>query len=100
LSSQEDKIAKVGRLFLSTGISAKRCAEKRAHLLVVSDPPHISRLDYCLQPVFKKAGLSYQLIQSTAPTWHADRWWQDKRWLQFCVSEVVKLVYYALAYQN
>ncbi|MFA5921265.1 MAG: YdcF family protein [Methylococcaceae bacterium] len=68
--------------------------------LVVSDPPHIRRLDYCLQPVFKKAGLSYQLIQSTAPTWHADRWWQDKKWLQFCVSEVVKLVYYALAYRN
>jgi uncharacterized SAM-binding protein YcdF (DUF218 family) len=68
--------------------------------LVVSDPPHMRRLDYCLQPVFKKAGLSYQLIQSTAPTWHADRWWQDKKWLQFCVSEVVKLVYYALAYRN
>jgi uncharacterized SAM-binding protein YcdF (DUF218 family) len=67
--------------------------------LVVSDPPHIRRLDYCLQPVFKKAGLSYQLIQSAATTWHADRWWQDKKWLQFCVSEVVKLVYYALAYR-
>jgi uncharacterized SAM-binding protein YcdF (DUF218 family) len=68
-------------------------------VLVVSDPPHIRRLDFCLQPVFKKAGLSYQLIQSTATTWHADRWWQDRKWLQFCLSEVVKLVYYALAYR-
>jgi uncharacterized SAM-binding protein YcdF (DUF218 family) len=68
--------------------------------LVVSDPPHIRRLDFCLQPVFKKAGLSYQLIQSAATTWHADRWWQDKKWLQFCVSEVVKLIYYAFAYRN
>lgn len=68
--------------------------------LVVSDPPHIRRLDYCLQPVFKKAGLSYQLIQSTAPTWHADRWWQNKKWSQFCVREVVKLIYYALAYRD
>ena len=67
--------------------------------LLVSDPPHMRRLDYCLQPVFKKAGLSYQLIQSYSPTWHADRWWQNKKWLQFCVSEVVKLVYYALAYR-
>jgi uncharacterized SAM-binding protein YcdF (DUF218 family) len=66
--------------------------------LVVSDPPHIRRVDYCLQPVFKKAGLSYQLIQSYAPTWHPERWWQDKRWSQFCVSEVVKLIYYALAF--
>lgn len=68
--------------------------------LVVSDPPHIRRVDYCLQPVFKKAGLSYQLIQSNVPTWHAERWWQDKKWAQFCVREVVKLVYYALAYRN
>ena len=75
-------------------------AHRWKSVLVVSDPPHMRRLDYCLQPVFKKAGLSYQLLQSTAPTWHADRWWQDKRWLQFCIREVLKLVYYVLAYRN
>ena len=69
-------------------------------VLVVSDPPHIRRLDYALRPVFKKAGLHYQLIQSDVPTWHADRWWQDERWAQFCAKEVVKLVYYAFAYNN
>jgi uncharacterized SAM-binding protein YcdF (DUF218 family) len=68
-------------------------------VLVVSDPPHMRRLDYCLQPVFKKAGLSYQLIQSTALTWRADRWWHDRHWAQFCVKEVVKLIYYALAFR-
>ena len=68
--------------------------------LVISDPPHMRRLDYCLQPVFEKAGLSYLLIQSYAPTWHADRWWQNKRWSQFCVREVLKLIYYALAFHN
>ncbi|MFA5921270.1 MAG: YdcF family protein [Methylococcaceae bacterium] len=68
--------------------------------LVVSDPPHLRRVGFCLQPVFEKAGLSFKLIQSTAPTWHAGRWWQDKKWAQFCVSEVVKLIYYALAYRN
>ncbi len=41
--------------------------------LVVSDPPHLRRLDFCLSAVFKKAGLSYRLIQSTVPTWQADR---------------------------
>lgn len=68
--------------------------------LVVSDPPHIRRINFCLQPVFKKAGLSYRLIPSSVPTWQADRWWQDKRWRQFCVSEVVKLIYYTLAFRN
>lgn len=69
-------------------------------VLVVSDPPHMRRLDYSLRPVFEKAGLHYQLIQSDVSTWHADRWWQDERWAQFCAMEVVKLVYYALAYNN
>ena len=68
--------------------------------LVVSDLPHMRRLDYSLQPVFEKAGLHYRLIQSYAPTWHADRWWQDEKWAQFCVMEVVKLVYYGLVYRN
>ncbi|ASF45703.1 YdcF family protein [Methylovulum psychrotolerans] len=66
--------------------------------LIVSDPPHLRRLDYSLKPVFGKAGLHYRLIQSHAPTWHPNRWWQDEKWAQFCVTEVVKLVYYAFAY--
>ena len=55
--------------------------------LVISDPPHMRRLDYCLQPVYEKAGLSYQLIQSYAPTWHADRWWQNKRSISFVLGK-------------
>ncbi len=66
--------------------------------LVVSDPPHLRRLDFCLSAVFKKAGLSYRLIPSTVPTWHADRWWQEERWRQFCLNEVVKLIFYAVIY--
>ena len=30
--------------------------------LVVSDPPHLRRINFCLQPVFIKVGLSYLLI--------------------------------------
>ncbi|UOA08287.1 YdcF family protein [Methylobacter sp. S3L5C] len=67
-------------------------------VLVVSDPPHLRRINFCLQPVFKNAGLSYRVIQSTTPTWQADRWWQDKRWRQFCLNEMVKLIFYALVY--
>ena len=66
--------------------------------LVVSDPPHIRRINYCLQPVFKKAGLSYRLIPSWVPTWQVDRWWENKRWRQFCMNEVVKLAFYTVVY--
>jgi hypothetical protein len=51
-----------------------------------------------LSPVFKKAGLSYRLIPSTVPAWHADRWWQEERWRQFCMNELVKLIFYAVVY--
>ena len=66
--------------------------------LVVSDPPHLRRINFCLQPVFKKAGLSYRLIQSNVPTWQADRWWQEERWRQFCLNELVKLFFDAVVY--
>ncbi len=66
--------------------------------LVVSDPPHLRRLNFCLSAVFKKAGLSYRLIPSTVPTWHAARWWQEERWRQFCLNELVKLFFYAVVY--
>ena len=66
--------------------------------LVVTDPPHIRRVGFCLNPLFKKAGLSYWLIQSDAPTWQANRWWQDDRWRGFSLLEVVKLIFYAVVY--
>ena len=66
--------------------------------LVVSDPPHLRRLNFCLDSVFKKAGLSYRLIASTVPTWLADRWWQEERWRQFCINELEKLFFYAVVY--
>jgi hypothetical protein len=53
---------------------------------------------FCLNPLFKKASLSYWLIQSDAPTWHANRWWQDENWRQFSLREVVKLIFYAIVY--
>ena len=84
----------------ASNIAAVLKAHRWQSALVISDPPHMRRLGFCLRPVFKKAGLSYQLIKSTVPTWHAERWWQDKRWMQFCNSEVVKLVYYALVYYH
>ncbi|MEI6267761.1 MAG: YdcF family protein [Methylococcaceae bacterium] len=82
----------------SLNIAALLNAHHWHSALVVSDPPHLRRLDFCLSPVFKKAGLSYRLIASTVPTWQTDRWWQDERWRQFCLSEAVKLVFYAVVY--
>jgi len=35
---------------------------------------------------------------STVPTWQADSWWQEERWRQFCLNELVKLFFYAVVY--
>ena len=79
-------------------LAALMTAQNWRSVLVVSDPPHIQRINYCLEALFKQNGLSYRLIQSDVPSWHAERWWQQPKWLFFCVSEVIKLVYYVLVY--
>ena len=79
-------------------IAALMTAQHWRNVLVVSDPPHIQRINYCLEALFTQNGLSYHLIASDIPSWHTGRWWQEPRWLFFCVSEAIKLVYYALVY--
>ena len=84
----------------SINIAALMTAQHWHSVLVVSDPPHIQRINYCLEALFNNKGLSYRLIPSDIPSWHTGRWWQEPRWLFFCVSEVIKLVYYALVYRG
>lgn len=69
---------------------------KRA--LIVSDPPHMRRLDITFRPVFSNAGLSYTLVGTRSPTWDAQHWWRDEKWGQFSLMETIKLLYYAIKY--
>lgn len=69
---------------------------KRA--LIVSDPPHMRRLDITFKPVFANAGLSYTLVETRSPTWDAQHWWRDERWGQFSLMEAIKLLYYVIKY--
>ena len=78
-------------------IAAVLTAQHWHSALVVTDPPHIRRVAFCLSSVFKN-NFSYSLIQSDVPTWHADRWWQDERWRRFSLDEVLKLIFYAIVY--
>ena len=84
----------------ASAIAALLKAKHWNSALIISDPPHLHRLKGALQPVFNKADLHYRLIQTKATHWDPKQWWQDERWLQFCVMEVVKLAYYAVAYNN
>jgi len=66
--------------------------------LVISDPPHLRRLDMVWGPVCAQHGLEYRLIATEPPTWNASGWWRDKVWAKFVGMELLKLTYYAIAY--
>ncbi|MCP9456544.1 MAG: YdcF family protein, partial [Nitrospira sp.] len=66
--------------------------------LVVSDPPHLRRLEMVWRQVAARYGIEYRLVASEPPTWNAGRWWEEKGWAKFVGLELVKLAYYAVAY--
>lgn len=66
--------------------------------LVVSDPPHLRRLEMIWSQVASRYGIEYRLIASEPPTWNAARWWEEKVWTKFVGMELVKLAYYAVVY--
>jgi uncharacterized SAM-binding protein YcdF (DUF218 family) len=67
-------------------------------VLVVSDPPHIRRLNWVWDRVFAGSGLTYRLVAGQPVWWDADRWWQKERSGQFVLTEVIKIGYYLLKY--
>jgi uncharacterized SAM-binding protein YcdF (DUF218 family) len=66
--------------------------------LVVSDPPHMRRLNWVWGRVFAGSGLSYRLVVGAPVWWDADRWWRNERSGQFVLTEVIKLGYYLVSY--
>ncbi len=67
--------------------------------LVVSDPPHLLRLQYAWFSSFRGTDLIYTLIASNPPWWNPWRWWQNPVSVEFVESEVLKLGYYLLHYR-
>ena len=66
--------------------------------LVISDPPHLRRLDMVWGAACARQGLEYRLIETKSPTWDASRWWRDTAWAKFVGMEVLKFAYYTIVY--
>ena len=82
-------------------MSARRLMTEQGwtRVLVVSDPPHLLRVNYAWSSVFAGTGLSFTLIR-TDPTWWTDwRWWRNPRATLFVKEEVLKLAYYLARYR-
>jgi len=67
-------------------------------VLVVSDPPHLRRLDWAWGKVFEGSGKEYRLIAAPLEDWDPGRWWQNENSARFVVMEVTKLAYYQVAH--
>jgi len=66
--------------------------------LVISDPPHMRRLDRLWGQVFAGTGKTYRLVSSEPEWWDADHWWRSERSGQLVLSEVIKMGYYVWKY--
>lgn len=66
--------------------------------LVISDPPHMRRLDWVWGKVFAGSGKSYVLVASEPAWWNAERWWASEKSAQFVLTELIKLGYYVWKY--
>lgn len=67
-------------------------------VLVVSDPPHMRRLQWVWSAVFAGSGQEYRLVTSDMPGWQPQHWWRHEKSAQFVLSELVKLAYYRMHY--
>lgn len=66
--------------------------------LVISDPPHLRRLDMVWGAACAQHGLEYRLIATEPPRWDSSWWWGDRMWAKFMGMELLKLAYYTVVY--
>jgi uncharacterized SAM-binding protein YcdF (DUF218 family) len=73
-------------------------ARKMQSVLVVSDPPHLRRLDRVWGKVFAGSGIQFRLVAAPMEKWDAAHWWSNEASAQYVVNEYIKLGYYWLAH--
>jgi uncharacterized SAM-binding protein YcdF (DUF218 family) len=73
-------------------------AMKLQSVLVISDPPHMRRVDWTWRRVFEGSGKSYSLVASELPEWDTAHWWRTSLGAQYVFSEYIKLAYYLIQY--
>ena len=63
-------------------------------VIVVSDPPHLRRLDWVWGKVFAGTGKEYMLVAAPMEGWDGAHWWRNEHTAQFVLMEYIKLGYY------
>ncbi len=66
--------------------------------LVISDPPHMLRLQHTWNKTFKGSSKQFVLIATSPEWWHPLLWWNNETSCRFVLSEIKKNLYYAVMY--
>jgi uncharacterized SAM-binding protein YcdF (DUF218 family) len=66
--------------------------------IVVSDPAHMRRLAWAWQRASRDTDVSFILVSTLTEKWKSDGWWREEPSRQNALNELVKLVYYYIAY--
>jgi len=66
--------------------------------LVISDPPHMRRLNWVWSNTFNSTGMEYILVQTHPAWWDEDHWWANEASAQFVLMEYIKFAYYVFQY--
>ena len=74
--------------------AAKLAAAKGwKRILVVSDPPHLRRLQRVWGKAFAGSNVEVRLVPTRPRSWNEDAWWTDAKTTQFVLMELIKLVH-------
>lgn len=73
--------------------------QKRWHrVIVVSDPPHLRRVDWVWGKIFKDSGIEYFLCASHPSWWDEKKWWSNEMSMKFVTMEYLKIGFYLVKY--
>lgn len=67
-------------------------------VLVVSDPPHMRRLNWVWSKLKRGTGVSVVLVAASPSWWDAKRWWRNDISAKFVTNEYLKMAYYLVAH--
>lgn len=66
--------------------------------LIVTDPPHMRRLDWVCRRILRGSGIYYNLVSTRPDWWDAGAWWKNPISRRFVVLEYIKFIYYLIRY--
>lgn len=88
----------VSRNSWEEALNVRRIMDEKGwrRVLVVSDPPHLRRLQLAWGHALSDGGRHFALVASEADWWNPDAWWRNERSARFVGRETLGLLYYTL----